>query len=306
MSGDNPFTVLGDQPLIPELPPRPAFPQRIQRAYELSERYPGGVELLRFYARLAFSQQHVFDSLSISTAGGDASSSRKPKDGSFSSSLADTDGWPLLLQSVLPLFPGFARSLAGISPAAVRDRASDIAASNEVAQAHLLTRFWNGDFAQEPANSGDSSLADRFIALAFLQPYAEWLAQSGYSNSAAMGHAICPICASEPISAVLRDQDHGARRSLVCSLCMYEWNFLRVVCPACGEDRFDLLPVFTPQETPHVRIDACETCHHYLKTVDMTKDGLAVPIVDELAAVSLDLWATNHGYRKLTPNLAGF
>jgi formate dehydrogenase maturation protein FdhE len=37
----------------------------------------------------------------------------------------------------------------------------------------------------------------------------------------------------------------------------------------------------------------------------MTKDGLAVPIVDELAAVSLDLWAADNGYQKLTPNLAG-
>jgi len=86
---------------------------------------------------------------------------------------------------------------------------------------------------------------------------------------------------------------------------MTEWNFLRVVCPACGEDRFESLPVFTSDDLLHVRVDACDTCRHYVKTVDMTKDGLAVPIVDELAAVALDVWAKEHGYQKLTTNLAG-
>ena len=284
MVGDSPFTLLGDQPLIPELPPRSSFAQRIQRAHDLSDRYPSAAELLRFYARLAFYQQHVFDCLGQSTRTGSA------------------DPWPLLIELVLPLFPDFARALAGISPTPMRHRALDFAASDAVEQTHLLMHFWNGGFAQDSLTSAPS---DRFIALAFLQPYAEWLAQSGHSISAAVRHATCPTCVSEPICAVLRDRDHGAGRSLVCSLCMNEWSFLRVVCPACGEDRFESLPVFTPQEVPHVRIDACETCHHYIKTIDMTKDGLAIPIVDELAAVSLDLWAADHGYQKLTPNLAG-
>jgi formate dehydrogenase maturation protein FdhE len=29
----------------------------------------------------------------------------------------------------------------------------------------------------------------------------------------------------------------------------------------------------------------------YLKGIDLTKIGLAIPIVDELATISLDLWA---------------
>ncbi len=318
MGGNTPFTLLGDQPLIPELPPRPSFAQRIQRAHELSGRHPGAAELLRFYFRLAFYQQHVFDSLGQSRETG---SPLFPADGKSGGASSDdqrvapsfsrqrqagtTDSanpWPLLIELALPLFPDFARLLADISPTPMRDRASNLAAANAVEQTHLLTRFWNDGFAQD---STALAPADRFIALAFLQPYAEWLAQSGHSTSAAMRHATCSICASEPICAVLRDQDHGARRSLVCSLCMNEWTFPRVVCPACGEDRFESLPVFTPQEIPHVRIDACESCHHYIKTIDMTKDGLAVPIVDELAAVSLDLWAADNGYKKLTLNLAG-
>jgi FdhE protein len=35
------------------------------------------------------------------------------------------------------------------------------------------------------------------------------------------------------------------------------------------------------------------------------KHGLAVPEVDEIAAVSLNLWAEDHGYAKLQLNLLG-
>jgi formate dehydrogenase maturation protein FdhE len=35
-------------------------------------------------------------------------------------------------------------------------------------------------------------------------------------------------------------------------------------------------------------------------------DGLAVPLVDEVASVPLDLWAAEHGYKKLEANLMGF
>jgi formate dehydrogenase accessory protein FdhE len=300
MTEPNPFTVLGEKP-IPEPPPRPEFSQRIQRAHDLSEHHASAAELLHFYARLAFYQQHVFETLR-STSGLPQVTAPSTEGGSFLAETSGATSWPLKLDILIPLFSGFSRSLAEISPTHMRSRASALASKPDE-QIFLITHFWNGDLA--PGSSDRESATDRFIALAFLQPYAEWLAQSGHSTVSATRHATCPICASEPICAVLRDQDHGARRSLVCSLCMNEWVFPRVVCPACGEDRFESLPVFTPQEIPHVRIDACETCHHYIKTIDMTKDGLAVPVVDELAAISLDLWASDNGYQKLTPNLAG-
>ena len=291
MGGSPQFPVLGDLPLVPETPPRPTFAQRIQRAHDLSGRYAAAAEILVFYVELAFYQEHVYESLV-----------RIARDGRADSPEFMDTSWPLVADIAVPLFAGFARSLGGVAPPGLRERALKLADSDSVGQRQLLTRFWTSAFAREFT---DTAAADRFVALAFLQPYAEWLAQSGHSNSAAMQHATCPVCGSEPICSVLRDRGHGAGRSLVCSLCMHEWSFLRVACPACGEDRFESLPVYTPEAIPQVRVDACDTCHHYLKTIDMTKDGLAVPVVDELAAVALDLWAAENNYRKLTPNLAG-
>lgn len=59
------------------------------------------------------------------------------------------------------------------------------------------------------------------------------------------------------------------------------------------------------QPFPHVRVEACETCKTYINTVDLTKNGLAIPEVDELACLPLSLWANENGYVKLQPNLLG-
>ena len=97
----------------------------------------------------------------------------------------------------------------------------------------------------------------------------------------------------------------GAKRSLLCSLCSGEWEFRRIVCAGCGQEDKDKLPVYTADQFPHMRVECCDACHTYIKSVDLTKNGLADPLVDELASVPLDLWAQEHGYAKLHPNLLG-
>ncbi|HEY1342855.1 MAG TPA: formate dehydrogenase accessory protein FdhE [Bryobacteraceae bacterium] len=116
---------------------------------------------------------------------------------------------------------------------------------------------------------------------------------------------LCPRCGSKPVAAVLRPEGEGGKRFLLCSLCLAEWEFRRLVCPHCGEESHDKLPVYTAGEFPHIRIDACDSCRVYLKTIDLTRDGLAVPEVDEIASVALDLWAREKGYTKLQTNLLG-
>jgi hypothetical protein len=41
----------------------------------------------------------------------------------------------------------------------------------------------------------------------------------------------------------------------------------------------------------------------YRVSLDLTKDGRAVHMVDEIAAVALDIWAEEHDYSKLETNL---
>jgi hypothetical protein len=61
-----------------------------------------------------------------------------------------------------------------------------------------------------------------------------------------------------------------------------------------------------PPVFPHLRVEACASCQRYLLDVDLGRDARAVPEVDELAALPLDLYAAEHGLVKVTPNLMGF
>jgi len=150
----------------------------------------------------------------------------------------------------------------------------------------------------------DPAEVEQFFARVVLQPYAEALAKQmpasiGYSGSA------CPYCDGAPQAAVLRPEGDGGKRFLLCSFCLQEWEFRRVVCPWCGETDHHKLPRFGSDELPHVNVFACDTCKHYVKAVDMTVTGFAVPLIHEVAAAPLDLWAAQQGYTKTVPNLMG-
>lgn len=116
---------------------------------------------------------------------------------------------------------------------------------------------------------------------------------------------MCPFCGEKPVAAVLRPESDGGKRFLICSQCFTEWEFRRLLCPNCGEEDKDKLPVYTAEAFPYVRVEACDSCHVYLKAIDLTKNGLAVPEIDELATPALDLWAGEQGYTKLQVNLFG-
>jgi FdhE protein len=163
---------------------------------------------------------------------------------------------------------------------------------------------WNALLLQRvESGRSDEDGPTAFIVEALLQPFVERAAQAVRLQADTAYSRRCPICASAPVVAALREEGQGARRTLVCALCANEWNYLRVQCPSCEENRFDALPVYTADAPANVRIDACDSCRTYIKTVDLTRDGLAVPMVDDLANLALDLWARERGYRRLYPNL---
>lgn len=118
--------------------------------------------------------------------------------------------------------------------------------------------------------------------------------------------AACPYCGAAPLAAVLRDEPEvKGRRTLLCSLCLTEWTFPRTRCPACGEERAEKRPHHVAESWPHVRLEECGSCRTYVKAIDLRETGLAVPVVDELASVELDLWAGEQGLAKLRANLLG-
>jgi formate dehydrogenase maturation protein FdhE len=115
----------------------------------------------------------------------------------------------------------------------------------------------------------------------------------------------CPWCSFLPQVGVLRSQGDGLALELVCALCFRSRAYPRGQCPSCEEASESRLATYTAAEVPHLRLSACDACRGYLTTVDLSVDPEAIPEVDELVGLPLDLWAVGQGYRKLQPNIVG-
>jgi FdhE protein len=265
--------------------------QRLRRAGELAVTHPFAAEGLRFYTGVAACQQSFYETL----AAGSGAAKRVRAPGSLRDELD--------LASLLTGFSPFLTFLGEIAPPPLAQAAAGLRAAGEARWAEVLAGLWRLEEAAEDVEA--PTAAEALLAWTHLQPYAEHLADHTEPLEVHATPPLCPLCASPPQVGVLRPQGDGGKRSLICSLCATEWDFRRIVCAACGEESVEKLPVYVAEELPHVRVEACDTCHTYIKTIDLTKDGRAVPVVDELAAIPLSLWAAEKGYVKLSSNLLG-
>ncbi|MDZ7264307.1 MAG: formate dehydrogenase accessory protein FdhE [candidate division KSB1 bacterium] len=105
----------------------------------------------------------------------------------------------------------------------------------------------------------------------------------------------CPICGNHPSMARVNEQSHN--RWLWCRYCDTTWPFPEMTCPFClSQDRKAIQLIFPSDKRP-VRIDACNHCQHYLKTIDEMIDPEPVNMsVKHVATFYLDLLAKSRGY----------
>lgn len=92
----------------------------------------------------------------------------------------------------------------------------------------------------------------------------------------------CPVCGRQPVLAVLRKEQHGRARFLVC---VY-----------CGNQDLKKMKILEPEGEEAMRLDVCEECHAYLKTYQGCKQiNQAAPDgPDECEEIYRHDWATLH------------
>lgn len=159
-----------------------------------------------------------------------------------------------------------------------------------------LVMWWSGEGGGED-----------YLCRALLRPYVEMLSRLGVAPDRPRRPGRCPFCGGGPWIASRRPgpDSHGAGRSLGCALCGGDWPLGRILCPGCAEGDPAKLPTFQAESYPAVRIEACETCRRYVKSIDLSVDGRAIPEVDDLVSLSMDLWAAREGFQRIEPGLAG-
>jgi len=268
-----------------DLDVRARFAARAARARRLAAERPACAEVLTFYAAVAAAQSDLLTGASraLESAG---------RDGTFAAAV----------DRVAP-----AALVAPFLGRLIADAPAEVAAALTPLLAFPSGRWQRvcAEVAEAPTGAPVAAgPAATFVAEALLQPLAElWAAAADAAAVAGADARRCPRCGGRAVAGVLRERGHGAGRSLVCGLCASEWGVPRVVCPACGESRVEALPVFRDGGLPAVRVDACDTCRSYIKAIDLSVDGHADPLVDDLGSLPLDLWAAEQGYQRLRPNL---
>lgn len=256
----------------------------IARARRLAEDDPAAATMLRFTAQLLRAQGDIYAGLSSSSAAAGPSLIGR----------LDAD-----LSRLRPLILPLLQAVAAHGPEPLARAAADLQQADAIAVDELLLEYWRA-----PTD-------DQFFPKACLQPYARALADAPLASlDHVTGHADhrCPFCGGRPQLAILRaseTQADGGRRHLLCATCLTVWPFRRIRCAQCGQEDESRLGYFQASAYPHVRVEACDACGRYLKAVDLAQTGLAVPLVDEIAASALDIWARERGYVKIERNLVG-
>jgi FdhE protein len=198
-----------------------------------------------------------------------------------------------------------------------------------------LERERAGDVVAGWIRGDDQPIADRYLARASVGPVLEALGPDVKAACAGPRDALhCPECGGPPqlsYSAPAPENLATGPRRLLCARCGADWGFARMTCAGCGEDSSAKLTIFSEEGTssgergsivrglagaladgrasaffPHMRVEACESCRRYLLSVDLATEPGAVPVVDELAAIPLDLFARERGFSKIITNLMGF
>ena len=116
----------------------------------------------------------------------------------------------------------------------------------------------------------------RFILTKWASDNADELASQSWKKG------YCPVCGSLPLLAVLRDK---GQRWLQCPDCSFEWQFPRLVCPACDCEN--------PENTEYMFVEGkkddtafiCNNCKRYLLTVN--RPGNIQQTSSDILAISL-------------------
>lgn len=252
--------------------------RQIVRANELAGQAAGADELLVFYVHLLRAQSQIHQFL------------QNRQD--FAPSGEIERDLPMFRST----FPTIIKAVEDAGPKLLVDRARAIQTMTANDVDEMLLGYWYA-----PSDTD-------FFAKAFLQPYGHFLFVGGSRQQHQISETRCPCCGGVPQLSFLQNKETSAEsgnRDLMCAKCLTVWPFRRMVCANCGEEQPSKLAYFQSPAISHVRVEACDTCKHYLKGVDLTRLGNAEPLVDEVAAAPLDLWAGEHGYTKIELNLVG-
>lgn len=117
-----------------------------------------------------------------------------------------------------------------------------------------------------------------------LDKQAEW--EKGY----------CPVCGSAPEISLFEE---NGKRFLICGFCNYKWASKRIYCPFCENTDHKSLRYFGIENEEEYRVDVCDKCKKYIKTIDIKKTTRTIyPQLEYLCTPHIDIKIEEKGFKK--------
>ena len=105
----------------------------------------------------------------------------------------------------------------------------------------------------------------------------------------------CPICGSPPAISIFEE---NGKRFFSCSFCWHKWATKRIFCPFCDNTDHNTLHYFEIESEEEHRLDVCDKCGKYIKTVDTRKtDRNIYPPLEYISTPHLDIKAAETGFK---------
>lgn len=145
---------------------------------------------------------------------------------------------------------------------------------------------------------------DEIAGILFIisKPFFLWLRKTYDISNKFWQEGRCPVCNSIPSLSFIK-KDEG--RTLYCSFCEGRGPWHRTGCPYCQNRDIYKLDILEIEEEKEFRIDLCNGCKSYIKTVnDILPKGYTPELLD-IISLPLDIIAQGKGYKRHSPNPMG-
>jgi FdhE protein len=271
-----------------------------KRIKQLQKKRPGYKEILNFYQKVKEEQEKTRSSLKIKPL----SLKKEWKD------LLKKEGFPLIEKKDFPVdikaSIALFHSLCEVGKGANPHMASQVKKIEEaIDQKRIdLKKIFTGEIKTQKVvdELGLDQKVFSFFLHESLKPSIEVGVKKLHQELDAENwlKGYCPVCGSPPYLALFKGE--GGKRYLLCSYCGYEWRIDRLLCPFCGNKEQPSLNYFCAEGEETYRIDTCDKCHQYIKTIDARNIEIVDPVLEDLATLHLDILASNKGFKKPAPN----
>ena len=278
----------------------------IKRMQVIEKKRPGYKEILGFFKYIMREQYKIKPLIKVEQIDINEETVKTQMKEGFP--LMDKKDMKLDMDSASTLFKKICRGLQrkDVNITVEAKKISQAVRKKEVDLEELFRRVLDGDkgYVDFIANkTGLHTWLLSFLAESSIKPSLEAYAEmfKGYVDQESWYKGYCPVCGSQPERGELRID--AGERFLECSACSFKWRFKRVVCPFCGNDDSKKLRFFnTETDGKAYRVDVCEECKKYIKTIDLREvQGDVVPIVEDIGTLHLDIIAEKEGYIRGVP-----